>query len=38
MFMVEEPYDISQFQAWLLYPTLGIVLYRRKKRGEKYIQ
>ena len=38
MFIVEEPYGISQFQAWLISLTLGIVLYRRKKRGEKYIQ
>ena len=38
MFMIEEPYGISQFQALIISLTLGIVLYRRHKRGEKYIQ
>ncbi len=38
MFMVDEPYGISQFQERLISLTLGIVLYKRKKRGENYIQ
>ncbi len=36
--MIEEPYGITQFQSWLISLTLGIVLYRRHKRGENYIQ
>ena len=38
MFMIEEPYGLSQFQCWILSLTLGIVLIKRKRRGEKYIQ
>ncbi len=38
MFTIEEPYGITQFQAWIISLTLGIVLYRRKKRNENYIQ
>ncbi len=38
MFMIEEPYGISEFQAWLISITLGMVLIRRKIRGEKYIK
>ena len=38
MFMIEEPYGITQFQAGLISLTLGIVLIRRKRRGENYIQ
>ena len=38
MFMIEEPYGISEFQAWLISITLAMVLIRRKIRGEKYIK
>ena len=38
MFMIEEPYGISEFQAWLISLTLGIVLIDRKLRGENYIK
>ena len=38
MFMIEEPYGISEFQAWLISITLGMVLIRRKLRLEKYIK
>ena len=38
MFMIEEPYGISEFQAWLISLTLGIVLIKRKLRDEKYIK
>ena len=38
MFMIEEPYGITQFQAWIRSLTLGIVLIKRKRRGENYIQ
>jgi hypothetical protein len=38
MFMIQEPYGLSEFQCWLISLTLGIVLYRRYKRGENYIQ
>ena len=38
MFMIEEPYGISEFQAWLISLRLGIVLIKRKLRGEKYIK
>ena len=38
MFMIEEPYGLSQFQCWIISLTLGIVLIKRKRRGEKYIQ
>ena len=37
MFMIEEPYGLSEFQCWLISLTLGIVLIKRKSRGENYL-
>ena len=38
MFMIEEPYGITQLQAWIISLTLRIVLIKRKRSGENYIQ
>jgi hypothetical protein len=38
MFTVEEPYGFTQFQAWIIALTLGIVIHRRRQSSENYIQ
>ena len=37
MFMIEEPYGLSEFQCWLISLVLGIVLIKRKRRGANYL-